>query len=135
MVGFMEFLGDCLREVVLTEEDGQHIWRFDASGSYSTKFVYRAYFTSSVTFEPWRRLWKSWAPGKCKFFIWLAIRNRCWMADRLACRGLSHLEKCSLVRSRRRYSPAPIGLLCFLVTGVLCCPLTRQAVPGTTQTT
>jgi len=49
-----------------------------------------------VTFEPWRRLWKSWAPGKCKFFIWLAIINRCWTVDRLTCRGLSHPERCPL---------------------------------------
>ena len=74
----------------------QHIWRFDASGTYSAKSTYRAFFYGSVTFEPWRRLWKSWAPGTCKFFIWLAIINRCWTADRLDHRGLSHPERCPL---------------------------------------
>jgi hypothetical protein len=29
-------------------------------------------------------------------FLWLAIRNRCWTADRLAKRGLSHPDKCPL---------------------------------------
>ena len=46
--------------------------------------------------NPWRRLWKSWAPAKCKFFLWLAIRNRCWTSDRLAKRGLPHPDKCPL---------------------------------------
>jgi hypothetical protein len=35
-------------------------------------------------FEPWRCIWKSWAPAKCKVFLWFAIRNRCYAADRLA---------------------------------------------------
>jgi len=50
----------------------------------------------STTFEPWKRLWKSWAPGKCKTFLWLAIRDRCWTADRLQKRGLPHPDRCPL---------------------------------------
>jgi hypothetical protein len=41
-------------------------------------------------------VWKSWAPLKCCFFLWLAAQNRCWMADRLAKRGLNHPDRCSL---------------------------------------
>jgi hypothetical protein len=37
---------------------------------------------------PWQRIWKSWAPGKCKIFLWLAVKNRCWTTDRLARKGL-----------------------------------------------
>uniref|UniRef100_A0A0A9AHW6 Reverse transcriptase zinc-binding domain-containing protein n=1 Tax=Arundo donax TaxID=35708 RepID=A0A0A9AHW6_ARUDO len=47
-------------------------------------------------FEPWERLWKSWAPGKCQFFIWLVAHNRCWTTDRLAQHGLPHPNHCSL---------------------------------------
>jgi hypothetical protein len=50
----------------------------------------------SISFEPWKRLWKSWAPPKCKFFLWLAIRNKCWTADRLRRRGLQHPVVCVL---------------------------------------
>jgi len=40
---------------------------------------------------------KSWAPSKCKIFIWLAIQNRCWTADRLQKkRGLPHPAHCPL---------------------------------------
>jgi hypothetical protein len=39
------------------------------------------------------QVWKTWAPGKCKTFIWLAIRNPCSTADRLQKRGLPHPVK------------------------------------------
>jgi len=98
MIGLLEYLHlwDGLREVALSQDDDQHIWRFDASGTYSAKSTYQAFFYGSVTFEPWQHLWKTWAPERCKFFIWLAIKNRCWTADQLAHRGLSHLERCPL---------------------------------------
>jgi hypothetical protein len=35
-------------------------------------------------------------PPKCKFFVWLAIRNKCWTADRLQRKGLPHPVVCPL---------------------------------------
>jgi len=35
-------------------------------------------------------------PEQVQNFLWLAIRNRCWTADRLAKRGLPHPDKCPL---------------------------------------
>jgi hypothetical protein len=61
----------------------RHLWKFSASGDYTTSSAYKALFLGSVQFEPAERVWKSWAPGKCKFFIWLVEHNRCWTADRL----------------------------------------------------
>lgn len=40
--------------------------------------------------------WKSRAPLQCRFFSWLAIKNRCWTSDRLARRGLPHQDACPL---------------------------------------
>ncbi|GJN13632.1 hypothetical protein PR202_gb00357 [Eleusine coracana subsp. coracana] len=90
--GITEFLQlwDCLMEITLSEQEDHHIWRLNGSGTYSSKSAYKAFFNGSITFEPWCRLWKSWAPPKCKFFLWLAIRNRCWTADKLAKRRLNH---------------------------------------------
>ena len=53
-----------------------------------------AFFQGKVAFHPWERIWKSWAPGKCHFFMLLVARNRCWTADRLARRGLEHPTTC-----------------------------------------
>jgi hypothetical protein len=47
-------------------------------------------------FELWKRIWKTWAPNKCKMFMWLAVRNRCWTSDRRARRGLPHPDRCPL---------------------------------------
>ena len=96
--GIREFLQlwDCVQGFQLNGLEDRHIWKFEPGGCYSSKSAYRAYFQGPVTFEPWRRLWKSWAPNKCKVFLWLAIRNRCWTADRLEKRGLPHPEQCPL---------------------------------------
>lgn len=51
-------------------------------------------FFGTIKFSPWKRIWKSWAPSNCKFFMWLAINNRCWTSDRLARRGLPHQPAC-----------------------------------------
>jgi hypothetical protein len=72
------------------------VWIHSSSGQFSSKSCYKAFFLGSITFEPWKRLWKTWAPPKCKFFIWLAIRNKCWTADRLHKRGLDQTEVCPL---------------------------------------
>jgi hypothetical protein len=61
-------------------------------GSSLPNLATRLFFMGSITFEPWKRLQKYWAPPKCKFFLWLAIRNRCWAANRLQKRGLDHPE-------------------------------------------
>jgi len=96
LIGLYELfqLTDILSDFVLTQEDDTHIWRFDASGQYTAKSAYLAFFNGATTFEPWRRIWKTWAPAKCKIFLWLAVRNRCWTADRLARRNLPHPERC-----------------------------------------
>ena len=88
---YLELWG-LISEVNLTDADDLDRWKPEASGVFSTKSAYRCYFVGSVTFEPCKRIRKAWAPGKCKTFLWLAIRNRCWTADRLQKRGMPHPE-------------------------------------------
>jgi len=98
MIGLFEYfqLWDMMQDILLSKEDNQHSWRLEGSGQFTSKSAYRAFFNGSTTFEPWLRIWKTWDPGKCKVFLWLAIRNRCWTADRLQKRGLPHPDKCVL---------------------------------------
>jgi len=98
LIGLQQYLQlwDALRGVVLTQEADRHVWIHSSSGQFSSRSCYKAFFMGSITFEPWKRLWKSWAPPKCKFFLWLSIRNKCWTADRLQKRGLDHPEVCPL---------------------------------------
>jgi hypothetical protein len=69
---------------------------FSASGDYSGSSAYKALFHGSVQFEPTERVWKSGAPRKCKFFIWLVEKNRCWTVDRLRKSGVDRPEHCPL---------------------------------------
>jgi hypothetical protein len=73
----------------------KHFWRL-SSGQYSVKSGYDAIMQGSITFERWERIWSTWAPSKCVFFIWLVAHNRCGPADRLQRRSLPHHEACVL---------------------------------------
>jgi hypothetical protein len=61
-----------------------HLWRLAASGQFSTKSAYTAMFQGAMLFEPAERVWGTWAPNKCRFFIWSVEHNRCWTSDKLA---------------------------------------------------
>jgi hypothetical protein len=90
-------LWDILAEVESQEgASDKHIWGLSASGIYTAKSAYDAPFEGAISFAPFERIWKSWAPPKCHFFMWLAAHNRCWTADQLARRGLPHPDRCLL---------------------------------------
>ncbi|GJM95471.1 hypothetical protein PR202_ga12209 [Eleusine coracana subsp. coracana] len=73
-----------------------HRWRLSSTGQYSCSSAYEVQFHGSIQFGLWERIWKSWAPEKCRFFLWLVAHDRCWTADHLARRNLPHPESCPL---------------------------------------
>jgi hypothetical protein len=76
------------------DSEDKHIWRLSTNGQYSAKSAYEGYFLGSTLFGPWDKIWKTWAPPKCRFFMWLVAHKRCWTADRLARRSLPHPAHC-----------------------------------------
>jgi hypothetical protein len=82
------------------DENDIHFWRFAANGQYSAKVVYESLFLGSIRFEPFDRIWKSWALPKCHFFLWLTTQRKCWTANRLTRRGLNHPDQCPCVTRR-----------------------------------
>ena len=78
------------------EVEDVHVWQFSTTGQYTNKSAYEALFIGATSFGPWKQIWKSWALGKCKFFLWTAALNRIWTADRLARKGLPHPAACPL---------------------------------------
>jgi hypothetical protein len=96
MVEYLQ-LWDLLQEVVLQPEvEDTYFWRLSPTGQYSAKLAYEGLFLGATNFSPWDRIWKTWAPPKCRFFMWLVAHKRCRTADRLARRGLPHPEHCPL---------------------------------------
>jgi hypothetical protein len=93
----LEFLNLChlIDEVPLQfGVEDKHIWRLSTSSKYSAKSAYNTLFQGSIPFNGWERIWKSWAPNKCHFFLWLIAHNRYWTTDRLACCNLPHPDRC-----------------------------------------
>jgi hypothetical protein len=74
----------------------RHFWRVSSSRKYSATSAYATIFHGSLQSDAFDRVWKTWAPPKCAFFIWLVIHNRCWTADRLAKRDLPRPSCCPL---------------------------------------
>jgi hypothetical protein len=77
------------------DQEDKHILLLSSSGFYCAKSAYAVFFLGATTFKPWERIWKTWAPSKCKFFMWLVAHGRC-SADRLAKKGLPHPQFCPL---------------------------------------
>jgi hypothetical protein len=66
-------------------------WALDLHGQLSESVL-----QGSLLFGAYERIWKTWTPPKCAFFLWLVLHNRCWTADRLAKRNLPHPNLCLL---------------------------------------
>ena len=72
------------------------VWRWTADGVYSASTAYRAFFVGMSSMLGARELWKASAPSRVKFFFWLALHRRIWMAERRARHGLQESATCSL---------------------------------------
>ncbi|KAK3144270.1 hypothetical protein QOZ80_4AG0310820 [Eleusine coracana subsp. coracana] len=104
------------------EVDDSHFCRLSTDGRYSAKSAYRSMFEGATLFGPWERIWRTWAPPKCRFFLWLVMHKRCWTADRLARHGLPHHDHCSFCDQEEEqlitcccpvFSPDNFGLFSF----------------------
>ena len=87
-------------DLCLDKED-KHIFGLAANGKYSAKAAYEGLFLGSVEFEPYERIWKTWALPKYRFFLWLMAHKKSWTTDRLEKRGLDHSERCPLCDQER----------------------------------
>jgi hypothetical protein len=85
-----------VREVALTDTPDTLLWRWTANAQYSSKSCYEFLFHGAISSSYWKLIWRSWAPPRVKFFVWLACLDRCWTGDRLARRGLPHPPRCPL---------------------------------------
>jgi hypothetical protein len=81
---------------MLSGEPDRLNWKWTASGVYSAKSAYMATFHGPTVCPAANFIWRTWAPQKVKFFLWLALQDRCWTAERLARRGLQHHPRCLL---------------------------------------
>jgi hypothetical protein len=72
------------------------IWRWSPSGQYSAASAYNALFLGQCSLLGAKELWKTKAPNKCRFFVWLALQGRCWTAARRLKHDLQNNGTCVL---------------------------------------
>jgi hypothetical protein len=71
-------------------------WKWTADGNFTSRSAYRAFFFGRTRLPGAAQVWHAFAPFKYQFHAWLALRKRCWTADRLARRGLLTHALCPL---------------------------------------
>ena len=72
------------------------LWKWTADHVFTTASAYRAFFLSQTAVAGAKILWKTKAPGKCRFFGWLALHDRCWTAERRKRHSLQQDDTCVL---------------------------------------
>jgi hypothetical protein len=53
------------------------LWKWSPDRQYSTASAYRAFFHGQCGIAGAKELGKTAAPARCKFFLWLALLDRC----------------------------------------------------------
>jgi hypothetical protein len=64
-------------------DQDRFIWKWTANQQYSASSAYKVFFLGQSSIPGARELCKTAAPPRCKFFISLALLDRCWTSERL----------------------------------------------------
>jgi hypothetical protein len=87
----------CIDPIHLHADEPDHfVWRWTASEQYNSISAYKAMFVGESSIMGVKELWKTRAPNRCRFFIWLSLHGRCWMTGRLFKHGLRSEDTCAL---------------------------------------
>jgi len=88
---------DLTRNVVLRPDVSDRlIWKWTSDRVFFTASAYRAFFIGQYPIPGAKILKKTRAPGKCKFFGWLVLHDRCWTAARRKRHNLQDDDNCAL---------------------------------------
>ncbi|KAM0851405.1 hypothetical protein ACQ4PT_052428 [Festuca glaucescens] len=71
-------------------------WKWTSSGSFTARSAYLAFFGGTTAMPGAAHIWDSFAPMAYRMHAWLALRRRCWTADRHLLRGLQSHVLCPM---------------------------------------
>jgi hypothetical protein len=72
------------------------IWRWTSSDTYLSSSAYAAFFHGQTVLGGTKEVWRTKAPREHKFFLWLAIQDRCWTLEHRRRHGLTDCDDCAL---------------------------------------
>lgn len=112
MIPELTYLARMLDNIVLQDGQPDEIaWRFTANSEYSARSAYMLQFEGSIPIEGYKLVWKGWAPGKCRFFLWTAMLGKILTADALLHRGWENNYFCPLCE-RNLETPSHLLIEC-----------------------
>ena len=77
-----------LEQIVLNPSVSDSItWKLTNDGLYTSSSAYHFQFEGMVKSDIYSTVWRSWAPAKCKLFLWMAMQHKILTADVLLRRG------------------------------------------------
>ena len=106
MLSELSRLAILLDDVVLREGQPDTIaWRFTSSHEYSARSAYLLQFEGAIQMKGYNLIWKAWAPGKCRFFLWTSMLGKILTADVLLRRGWENNYFCPLCERSLETAP------------------------------
>lgn len=93
---FLELWVKVEQVVLVEEQEDQITWLHSSDGQYSTSSAYAVQFAGLSRSSTAAITWKTKAPPKCRFFIWLLLQDRVWTAARLQVRQWPNEYFCQL---------------------------------------
>jgi hypothetical protein len=107
-----------VHDVVLVEsQEDRIVWMHTGDGQYSAKSAYDLQMEGATRCKTAKLTWKTKAPPKCKFFLWLLMQGRIWMAARLQLRGWPNEYFCQLC-IRNLETAAHLFMECCVVKSI-----------------
>uniref|UniRef100_J3LZN1 Reverse transcriptase zinc-binding domain-containing protein n=1 Tax=Oryza brachyantha TaxID=4533 RepID=J3LZN1_ORYBR len=77
-------------------QDDKRIWKISEDGNFSVSSTYNWFFKTNVLAKSARLIWRTRAPTKVRFFMWLLLKGKCLTADNLEKRGWPNQGACPL---------------------------------------
>ena len=74
--------------------EDRFIWKWTADHCFTTASAYIAFFIGQHPIPGAKLLRKTKALGRCKFFVWLVLHDRCWTAARRKRHNLQDDDSC-----------------------------------------
>jgi len=71
-------------------------WKWEKSGSYTTKSMYRHLSSIVITSKYLKKLWKNKMPMKLKVFLWLGLQNKLQTGEALKKKDWKGDSRCML---------------------------------------
>jgi zinc-binding in reverse transcriptase len=84
------------RASITTDPQGTLLWKWTPNHLFSTNFVYQKYNDPSIPRPQFRQVWRTRAPPRVHFFLWLLLHDKLNTTENLQKKGWTTITSCVL---------------------------------------